>query len=205
MRDDEFAWEPYGAAMSMSIRAQLDGDGRIGDWNYELWSNTHSTRPGGKGGVNLLAAWYLADPMKPAIPEGIPQPNGGGDRNAIPLYAFPRQRVTHHFIPQMPVRVSALRTLGAYANVFAIESFMDELAKAAKADPVEFRLKHLADPRAKAVIETAAKNAAWEKGAEGTGTRGRGIGFARYKNHATYVAVLVEAEPDRPRVSAPLA
>ena len=197
MRDDEFAWEPYGAAMSMNVRAQLDNDGRIGEWTYELWSNTHSTRPGGKGGVNLLAAWYLADPMKPAEPQVIPQPAGGGDRNAIPLYEIPRQRVTHHFIPEMPVRVSALRTLGAYANVFAIESFMDELAKAASADPVEFRLKHLTDPRAKAVIDAAAKNAGWQKGAEGTGTHGRGIGFARYKNHATYVAVVVEVEVDR--------
>ncbi len=150
-------------------------------------------RPGGKGGVNLLAAWYLADPMKSAEPQVIPQPAGGGDRNAIPLYEIPRQRVTHHFIPEMPVRVSALRTLGAYANVFAIESFMDELAKAAGADPVEFRLEHLTDPRAKAVIEAAAKNAGWQKGAEGTGTHGRGIGFARYKNHATYVAVVVRS------------
>jgi len=197
MRDDEFAWEPYGAAMSMSARAQLDQDGRIAEWTYELWSNTHSTRPGGKGGVDLLAAWYLAQPLKPAEPQVIPQPAGGGDRNAIPLYEFPRQKVTHHFIPEAPIRVSALRTLGAYANVFAIESFMDELAKAANADPVEFRLTHLSDPRAKAVIETAAKNAGWQKDAQGSGTHGRGIGFAKYKNHATYVAVVAEVEVDR--------
>ncbi len=97
----------------------------------------------------------------------------------------------------MPIRVSALRTLGAYANVFAIESFMDELAAAAGTDPLEFRLRHLSDPRAKAVIEAAANSVNWQAGATGTGARGRGIGFAHYKNHATYVAVVAEVEVDR--------
>ena len=73
------------------------------------------------GGNNLLASWYLAEAQNPAPPRMIPQPAGGGDRNAIPLYDFPRQRVVHHFIREMPLRVSALRTLGAYSNVFAIE------------------------------------------------------------------------------------
>jgi nicotinate dehydrogenase subunit B len=105
--------------------------------------------------------------------------------------------MTQHFIPQMPVRVSALRTLGAYANVFAIESFIDELAAAADRDPVEFRLGHLKDPRARAVIEAAARNAAWQPGAKGSLARGRGIGFAQYKNHASYVAVVAEVEVER--------
>jgi CO/xanthine dehydrogenase Mo-binding subunit len=197
MRDDEFAWEPYGPAMSMHIDAALDGNGRIADWAYQVWSNTHSTRPGGKDGVNLVAAWHLAEPMKPASPEVIPLPAGGGDRNAIAIYDVPGKRMTQHFIPEMPIRVSALRTLGAYANVFAIESFMDELAAAAGADPVDFRLRHLSDPRAKAVLEAAAKTAGWQAGAAGTGGRGRGIGFAQYKNHASYVAVVAEVEVDR--------
>jgi CO/xanthine dehydrogenase Mo-binding subunit len=196
MRDDEFAWEPYGPAMVMKGKATLH-EGRIVDWNYEVWSNTHSTRPSEAGGVNLLAAWYLADPKKPAPPHNIRQPAGGGDRNAVPLYDFPRQRVVNHLIKEMPLRVSALRTLGAYANVFALESFIDELALAAGADPVAFRLAHLTDPRAKAVIEAAARRADWkpkERGGEG---RGRGIGFAKYKNLASYVAVIAEVEVDR--------
>jgi CO/xanthine dehydrogenase Mo-binding subunit len=91
----------------------------------------------------------------------------------------------------MPLRVSALRTLGAYANVFAIESMMDEIARALGADPVEFRLRHLADPRAQEVLRTAWKAAsAWTK-IEG---RGRGIGLARYKNASAYCAVVVEVE-----------
>jgi len=197
MRDDEFRWEPYGPAMVMQAKAALGGDGKIVDWDYEVWSNTHSTRPQSTDGTNVLAAWYLAEPQKMGPPTSPPQPAGGGDRNAIPLYNFPRQRVIHHFVQDMPIRVSALRTLGAYANVFALESFMDELAAAAGADPVAFRLAHLNDPRARAVIEAVAKKAGWTAGEKGDGTRGRGIGFAKYKNLACYVAVVVEVEVDR--------
>jgi nicotinate dehydrogenase subunit B len=197
MRADEFLWEPFGPAMVMKARAALSPAGRIADWNYELWSNTHSTRPSEPGGVNLLASWYLAEPLRPAPPRMQPQPNGGGDRNAVPLYDFPRQRITNHLIREMPLRVSALRTLGAYANAFAMESFMDELALLANADPVAFRLAHLKDARARAVIEAVAKKAGWKPGERGDGRKGRGIGFARYKNLATYVAVIADVEVDR--------
>jgi len=197
MREDEFRWEPYGSAMVIDLQAGLDANGNVVDFRNELWSHTHSTRPGESDGVNLLAAWYVKDAQRPGTARNIPQPAGGGDRNAIPLYVFPRQRVVNHLLPDMPVRVSALRTLGAYANVFAIESFMDELALAAGADPVEFRLRHLSDPRAKAVIETVAAKAGWRPGARGGDGRGRGIGFAKYKNLATYVAVVAEVEVDR--------
>ncbi len=196
MRDDEFMWEPFGPAMVMRARAGLK-DGRIVDWNYDVWSNTHNMRPGDPDGVNLLASWYLDKPKQPAPPRGAPQPAGAGDRNAIPLYDLPRQRITSHLIKEMPLRVSALRTLGAYANVFAIESFMDELAAAAQADPVAFRLAHLKDPRAKAVIEAAAKAADWKPGQQGNGTHGRGFAFAKYKTLATYVAIVVDLELDR--------
>ena len=127
----------------------------------------------------------------------IPQPAGGGDRNAIPLYTFASQRIVNHLITAMPLRVSALRTLGAYANVFALESFMDELASVAGADPVAFRLAHLNEPRARAVIEAATTRAGWTRGVAGDGVHGRGIGFAKYKTLATYVAVVAEIEVDR--------
>jgi nicotinate dehydrogenase subunit B len=198
MRDDEFAWEPFGPAMSMHAKAALDAEGRIADWNYELWSNSHSTRPQSTSGANVLAAWYLAEPQQMGPPTSPPQPAGGGDRNSIPLYDFPNQRVTHNFLQPMPIRVSALRTLGAYANVFALESFMDELALAAGADPVAFRLAYLKDPRGRAVIEKAAQMAGWKVGEKGDFTRGRGIGFAKYKNLACYCAVVADVEVDRP-------
>ncbi|HEX6841091.1 MAG TPA: molybdopterin cofactor-binding domain-containing protein [Stellaceae bacterium] len=197
MRGDEFGWEPFGPAMTVSLHAALDDRGMIADWTHDVWSNTHSTRPGQKDGVNLLAAWHLAQPKSPGKPEIIPQPAGGGDRNAVPLYDFPRQRITHHFIPAMPIRVSALRALGGYANVFAAESFMDELAALAQVDPVEFRLRNLNDERAFAVIKTAAKHAGWQPNLPGRTGRGRGVGFAKYKNLSAYMAVVAEVDVER--------
>jgi CO/xanthine dehydrogenase Mo-binding subunit len=194
MREDEFGWEPYGPAMVVKLKAALDARGDIVSWTEDIWSNSHSTRPNGLGGINLLAAWHLAQPHKPSPPRNPPLPGGGSHRNAIPLYEFPNQKVTNRLVKRMPVRVSALRALGGTANIFAIESFMDELAAAAGADPVEFRLRHLKDPRARAVIEAAAQKAGWKKGEKGDGTRGRGVAFARYKNGACYVAEIVEVE-----------
>jgi len=193
-REDEFNWEPYGPAMVVKLKGELDAQGTVVGWTEDIWSNSHSTRPSGLGGINLLAAWHLAQPFKPSPPRNPPLPGGGSHRNGIPIYEFPNERVTNRLVKRMPVRVSALRALGATANVFAIESFMDELAAAAGVDPVEFRLRHLKDPRARAVIETVAAKAGWRKGEKGDGTRGRGIGFARYKNGACYVAVIVEVE-----------
>ena len=117
----------------------------------------------------------------------------------MPLYDFPSQRVIEHFVPEMPVRVSALRSLGAFANVFAIESFMDELAAAAAVDPVEFRLRHLSDARGRAVIEAAARAAGWKsrRSRRRRRARGAGFGFARYKNQAAYVALVAEVAVDR--------
>src|SRR6185436_4246190 len=115
------------------------------------------------------------------------------DRNAIPLYALPAARVVHHFLPQMPLRVSALRALGAYMNVFSIESFVDELARAARADPVAFRLRHIEDPRARDVVQLAAERFGWSGYARQPG-RGRGFAFARYKNLAAYMAIAMEVE-----------
>jgi CO/xanthine dehydrogenase Mo-binding subunit len=123
----------------------------------------------------------------------MPLPAGAADRNAIPIYDFPNQRIVNHYVHEMPVRTSALRSLGAYANVFAIESFMDELAQAAGSDPIAFRQRHLKDPRARAVMDAAARRAEWShwKPAE---NRGHGIGFARYKNLGAYCAAVAEVE-----------
>jgi CO/xanthine dehydrogenase Mo-binding subunit len=94
------------------------------------------------------------------------------------------------------MRTSALRTLGGYANVFALESFVDELAAAAAADPVEFRLRHMKDPRARPVIEAAAQRAGWTPRARGDGRRGRGIAFSKYKNLACYCATVADVTVD---------
>lgn len=194
MREQEHGWEPYGPAMVTQLAASLGEDGAIRDWHHEVWSNTHSMRPGGAG--SLLAGQHIADAFAVPAPKPLPLPEGGGDRNAIPLYKFPNARVMHHFLPTMPLRVSALRALGAYMNVFSIESFMDELAEAAGQDPVEFRLKHLEELRARDVIKTAAEKFGWSRYQRKAG-RGRGFAFARYKNLAAYCAIAAEVEVDR--------
>jgi nicotinate dehydrogenase subunit B len=197
MREDEFGWEPYGSAMVMKMRARLDESGGIVDWQHEVWSHPHSTRPASTSGGNVLAGWHIANPVPMGVPANSPQPSGAADRNAVPLYEFPSQKVLLHYVTDMPIRTSALRGLGAYANVFALESFIDELAAAAGADPVEFRLRHMKDPRARAVIEACAQKAGWKPGVKGDGTRGRGIAFAKYKNLAAYCAVVTDVTVDR--------
>jgi CO/xanthine dehydrogenase Mo-binding subunit len=192
MREDEFGWEPYGSAMVVRMEAGLDNAGMVARWTHELWSHGHSTRPGGRGGVNLLSAWHLDPPIPAARPGNPPLPAGGSHRNAMPLYNFPNVRVMNHLVRNAPLRTSALRSLGAHVNVFSIESFMDELALAAGVDPVEFRLRHLTDPRARAVVEKAAALANWKSREKGNGESGRGIGFAQYKNLGCYVAVIVQ-------------
>ena len=193
-REQEHAWEPYGPAMVTRLKASLDAAGKIADWNFEVFSNTHSMRPGGAG--CLLAAQHMAQPVAVPPAKPIPLPEGGGDRNAIPIYTFPNAHVVHHFIPTMPIRISAMRALGAYHNVFSIESFMDELAALAGVDPVEFRLNHLDDPRGRDVIERAAQGFGWRKG-QAASDRGFGFAFARYKNLAAYCAIASEVEVNR--------
>jgi CO/xanthine dehydrogenase Mo-binding subunit len=197
MRDDEFAWAPVSPAMVMRVKAALSEDGRIADWNYDVWSNSHAMRPGEPGGVNLLAAWHLAKPFQASPPPQIPQPYGNGDRNAVPTYDLPRKRVINHLLLDAPIRNSSLRTLGAYGNVFAIESCMDELALAASVDPVAFRLAHLSDPRAIAVVGRAASRAEWQSGFKGDGQHGRGFAYSRYKNIGAYAAIVVDVQVDR--------
>ncbi|MBM3525941.1 MAG: xanthine dehydrogenase family protein molybdopterin-binding subunit, partial [Alphaproteobacteria bacterium] len=194
-RDHEHRWEPYGSAMVVKTKAGLDKDGNVLDWNLELWSTPHGTRPSGQPG-NLLSARYLEKPFAQPVPGNGGPPNYAADRNAIALYEFPGHRVVTHFITEMPLRVSSTRGLGAYGNVFAIESFIDELAHASGADPLAYRLRFLKDPRAREVLEKAAERfgwAAWQK----RPNRGRGIAFAQYKNVAAYCAVALEVEVTR--------
>jgi CO/xanthine dehydrogenase Mo-binding subunit len=184
--------------MVVKMGATLDEDGRISHWQHDVWSFPHSTRPRPGGETSgLLAAWHLARPFQPPTQQAIQGYHFGEYRNADPLYAFPRRRIVSHLVPDGPLRTSALRGLGAYANVFAIESFMDELAGAAGVDPVAFRLEHLADERARAVIQAAAEKAGWQPRERPSGSGlGRGIAFARYKNSQCYAAVIVTVEVD---------
>jgi nicotinate dehydrogenase subunit B len=193
-RPDELGWAPFGPAAVVRIAAEVDRDGAVQTWRHDVWGNGHVTRPGFSDAVALLAAGHRGggEPI-PAAGEP-PLANGGGaSRNAVPGYAFPRHRVVNHLLSVMPLRTSALRSLGAFLNVFAIESFMDELAFAAGRDPLEYRLAHLADPRGRAVLEAAARRAGWAQ-REAVESRGRGIAYARYKNTSAYCAVVAEVD-----------
>ena len=194
-REQEHAWEPYGSAMVMKTKASLDAQGNVLDWDFTLWSTPHGTRPSGQPG-NLLSAAYLEKPFAMPKPVNGGGPNYAADRNAIALYDFPGHNVTTHFITEMPLRVSSTRGLGAYANIFAIESFIDELAHATGADPVDYRLRFLKDERARDAIVKAAEKFGWSQWRKTPG-RGRGIGFAKYKNIAGYCAVALEVEVNR--------
>ncbi|WP_064697399.1 xanthine dehydrogenase family protein molybdopterin-binding subunit [Rhizobium aegyptiacum] len=189
-RKDEHMCEPYGSAMEIEVRAGVDVKGDVIEWKYDLWSTPHSTRPDEAG--NLLPARSLAKPFVAPAPFILPAPSYGPDRNALPIYDFPTQSVTTHWIEAMPVRVSSLRSLGAYANIFAIESFMDELAMNSGADPLEYRLRFLKDPRAAETLNRAATAFGWSQ--PRPHGRGRGMAFARYKNLAAYCAVIIEVE-----------
>ena len=195
MREQEFGWEPLGTGMVAEVEASLDTNNHVTAWHYEVWSNPHNTRPTKAGGY--LAGQEVAQPFPLPPPRTIPMPEGGGDRNSNPLYALPNMHVIHHFVPDMPLRVSALRSLGGYHNVFAIESMMDELARAVGADPLAFRLAHMKDERARAVMQAAAAGLGWASRAPGDGRRGCGFGFARYKNLGAYCAVAMEVDVDR--------
>ena len=196
MREDEHAWEPYGSAMVMDLQASLDDGGNVMDWNHDVWSYSHMTRPGGAGdGSSLMAMRHLDRSSIPPQPMPTRWPEAAEYRNLSTGYTFENERTVRHFIRDNPLRVSALRTLGAYANVYAIESFMDELAHTANVDPVQFRLNHLADERAKAVIKAVAQKASWkERPFPQANGIGRGIAYGQYKNRQCYTAVIIEVE-----------
>jgi CO/xanthine dehydrogenase Mo-binding subunit len=189
MREDEHKWEPYGSAMMLQIKAGLSADGKVTSWQTDIWTDTHSSRPGGKAG-HLIAGRHLE---KPFAFEGGGF-SGGSHRNAMPLYDFQNKTVALHNY-KGPLRTSALRSLGAYGNIFALESFVDELAEKAGKDPVQFRLNNLSNDRAKEVITTLMRKSNWN--ATKVAGIGKGFAFAQYKNNASYFAVMAEILLDR--------
>lgn len=190
--DDEFGWDPHGSAMSSDLTASLDVDGRITAFRSRTWTDDHLSRPDGRGD-RLLPAWLRqATTNRPWN-----GPHEGGARDTIPYYDVRALDVVSNYV-KGPLRTGALRSLGSYFNIFALESFMDELAEAAGKDPVMFRLEHLADARARRVIEVLAERCDW-KPRIGPSGRGLGIAFARYKAIKAYAAQAVEVDFDAER------
>lgn len=187
-RSDEFAWEPYGPAMVTEMRGGMDEAGRIVAWEHITWSPSHSSRP--RAGEDLLAARLAS-----GRPAKAPTLFVGGDRNAPVNYEIANQHVLMRWLPRSPLRASSMRSLGGFANAFANESFFDELAAAAGADPVQLRLAHLSDERALTVIREAAARAGW--GEPLPPDEGRGIAYAQYENSEAYVATVAHVAVDR--------
>jgi len=199
--EEEMAWEPWGSAMITRLTAGVSATAGLTAWTHDVWSFPHSTRPGSGSGCDLRSAWYLADPVAPSKAAEIPLPTGGAARNAVPIYAVPNQAVTLHFLPTMPIRTSALRTLGGYFNAVSSEMFIDELAAMSGRDPLAFRLANIRDQRLEAVLRRAVEMSSWTPRVvvrrpiepEMVGT---GIGLSRYKNLESYVAVVAEVSVD---------
>jgi len=195
-RADEHGWEPYGAPGVVRVEARLSEDGSLLDWSLDARGLTHLSRPFPvRGSSGLLAAWTLAVPHARTPTAPILVPEAGIHRNATPAYRIPRMRIAKHLVDNGPLRTSSSRSLGAHVNVFAIESAMDELARLAGRDPLEFRLAHLDDERGREVLRGAAERAGWRDRRPEPG-RGMGLAYARYKNSACHAAVVVEVAVD---------
>jgi nicotinate dehydrogenase subunit B len=194
-REDEHAWEPYGTCMAMELRASLDADGSVIAWSQESFGDTYMMRPrsspDGDGPRRLLPLRYRAEAVDDPVPQPAMRYHVGIHRNLDPLYNFPEPRLVKNLVRGLPLRTSALRTLGGFANVFAIECFLEELAEAAGIDSVAFRIRHLDDERARDVVRAAAE--ALYVG-DTPPNRGRGIAFSQYTNSKAYAAVGVELE-----------
>ena len=166
-RAEEFQFGPARPEAFLEIAAVLDANGRIAAWRYDEHTNVH-----GAG----------------TDPRVLPMTSG---RNAIPPYRIPKARITLHIEPT-PLRTASYRSLAAAENVFAIESFVDELAAAAQQEPLAFRLAHVDDPRLRRVLEHVAAKSGWGRR---PGER-RGLGIAGTIYHGTYIAEVAEVEVD---------
>ena len=196
-REDEHRYEPYSPGTLIDVSANIE-NGRVQFWSADIYSQTHSGRPFGmQGASNLIAAWE----QERMLPRPTPQPGRGNHsgihRNADPLYQFEDRRIVKHLNRDQRIRTSSTRGLGAFANVFAIESAMDELARRDEIDPVTFRLKHLNDQRAVAVLQRCRTLASdYAPSHKGGHRNGRGFAFAQYKNRQTYAALCVFLDVD---------
>lgn len=188
--EDAFVWDPYGPAMLVDVEAGLDESGQMVAWRHRSRTDLHTTRPSGAGD-RLIPSW-LGGTQRARPWTG---PHEQGMRDAIPLYDLDVVDAVVDFV-QGPLRSGALRSLASHMNIFAIESFVDELAEAAGQDPVAFRLAHLRDQRARDVLSRAADAAGWVPHVGPSG-RGQGVAVARYKGTKAYVAEVVDATVDQ--------
>ncbi len=190
-RQDDFQHAPVGAPMHVQIDAQLNNDNSIKHWHHTIWSGPHGQRPGGGGNVNLLAAIEQDPQNKSTNIQDLPLKIGGGaTRNATPPYSIKSCGVTSHVIQDLPVRTSSIRGLGAQINVVCIEAMMDKLADSCETHRLQFRLKHLTDPRGREILRRLSIQLDTATIALQDGET-IGLGYSRYKEKAAYAAVAV--------------
>lgn len=190
-REDELVWARKGPATLVRLRGGIAADGRLVGVGTEIWTPTH-------GGRAAVAERFIAGFLRAGVDEPEDRRYVGGERNAALDYRIAHHHVTMHWIPRPVLPSSSLRALGATANTFANESFLDELAEAAGLDPLEVRLRNLDDPRAREVLERAAEVADWGR-PRPAGT-GLGLAFVRYEHHGAYVATIAEVRLDADRL-----
>jgi CO/xanthine dehydrogenase Mo-binding subunit len=188
-RQDEHGWDPKGPPQLLALEGGLDTDGKMSAWRTEMWLP--------KATANL-PNMPLLGPAAAGIAQPVGISTGLISQNGNPPYAVANQEVVVRWLKDSPLRPSNIRAPGKIGNGFAVESFTDELAAAAKRDPLEFRLAALSDPRGIEVLKRAAQMIGWQpRPSPGPGGLGRGIAYLHYKNNETYVATAMEAEVDR--------
>ena len=194
-REDEHGWDPKGPPQLLDVRAALDERGEVAAWETRAWLPVSTT---GLPNIPLLG------PEAAGIPQPAGRSSGQIQQNLDPPYAWPNVHTRVHWLADTPLRTSPLRSPGKVANSFAVESFVDELAALGGADPVEFRLRRLSDPRGVEVLRRAAARMGWQprpsprpRDAGAAVLTGRGIAYVHYKHDETYVAMGMEVEVER--------
>jgi nicotinate dehydrogenase subunit B len=218
-RKDEMAWENYGNAFAIDQRVALDANGSIAVWDYEAWSAARGGRPGYNTPGNVVTGFLVGSnpaPFAPRTPAPAPATPLDNGSNTAPSYIAGRvrdsangagvirsERVLSHRVLS-PFFTGPLRAPERLQNTFAHECFMDEVAWHVKADPVEYRLKHLNHARLSAAVRAAAKAANWEQRPSSRASRartgkvtGRGIACVCYEGDNGYVAMVADVTVDR--------
>ena len=194
-REDEHGWDPKGPPQLLELRAAVDASGAVAAWETKAWLPAATAN---LPSVPLLAA----DAAKIAQPQG--RSTGLIHQNADPPYTFPNVHALVHWIADAPLRTSAIRAPGKIANTFAVESFTDEIAALAGVDPLEFRLKHLTNPRGLEVLRAVGARMGWQPRPSAQRVepaapvlKGRGIAYIHYKHDETIAAMGMEVEVER--------